>query len=116
MNANIMVTPKGERLAIMPAQEYEDMRDALIHAQAVADLRAGRDEAVTIDEMQTLLDAPSPLSFWREKRRMTRAAVAKAANLRASDIEALELGSRAGSAEIMAKIAAALKIGVEELL
>ena len=32
MTAKFIITPGGEKLAILPADEYEDMRDALAHA------------------------------------------------------------------------------------
>jgi len=114
-SAKIIVTPKGERLAILPAEDYEDMRDALVHAQAIADVEAGRDEPITLDEMHALLDAPSPLTFWREKRGLTRAALAEAAHLRESDIEDLESG-KASTKKVMTRIATVLKVAVEELL
>ena len=44
MTTKLVVTPGGEKLAILPAQEYEDMRDALIHQSALSDYRAGRTE------------------------------------------------------------------------
>jgi DNA-binding XRE family transcriptional regulator len=116
VNAKIIVTPKGERLAILPAQDYEDMRDAVRHAGVVADYRAGRDEGVTQAEMAALLAAPTPLAFWRKKRGLTLAALAEAADVAQRDIEAAASGEIAGSPETLAKMAAALKIGVEELI
>ena len=115
VNVKIIVTPKGERLAILPAEEYEDMRDALRHAATVADYRAGHDEGVTQAEMEALLAAPTPLAFWREKRGLTVAALAKAADVSEKEIEAAESGATTNSPETMAKVAAALRIGVEEL-
>jgi PHD/YefM family antitoxin component YafN of YafNO toxin-antitoxin module len=44
MTAKFITTPGGERLAILPVEEYEDMRDALAHARAMAEYRAGGDE------------------------------------------------------------------------
>jgi hypothetical protein len=35
--------------------EFEDLRDALAHAEAMADYRAGREEALTLEEVDTLL-------------------------------------------------------------
>jgi DNA-binding XRE family transcriptional regulator len=116
LNAKIITTPKGERLAILPAEEYEDMSDALIHAQAMSDYREGRDESITLAEMRVLLDAPTPLAFWRAKRGMTQASLAEAAGLTGADIEAIESGSVAVAPEVMAKIAAVLRVRDDELL
>jgi len=116
LNAKIITTPKGERLAILPAEEYEDMCDALIHAQAMADYREGRDESITLAEMQNLLGAPTPLAFWRAKRGLTQTSLAEAAGVSDADVEELESGKLQGSPEVMARLAAALKIRADELL
>ena len=53
------------------AEEFEDMRDDIIDQNAMAHYRAGRSEASTIDEVRKLLEAPTPLAFWRAKRAVT---------------------------------------------
>lgn len=95
---------------------FDELAAVPRHASAVADYRAGRDEGVTQDEMQALLDAPTPLAFWRKKQGLTVAALAKAAQVAEREIETAESGATVGSSEMMAKVAAALKIGVEELI
>ncbi len=116
MTAKFIVTPGGEKLAILPAEEYEDMRDALIHQQAVADYRAGRIGALSLDEVQALLAAPTPLAFWRAKRGLTQAALAKAAHTTQPHIADLESGKHGGSLDVMARIAKALDISVDSLV
>jgi DNA-binding XRE family transcriptional regulator len=115
MTVKFVVTPGGEKLAILPASEFEDMRDTLIHRKAMADYRSGRSEALTLEEVDVLLAAPTPLAFWRAKRGMTQAALADAAGTTAAHIDKLESGKDGGSIEVMARIAAALKIKVDEL-
>ena len=102
-------------MAILPAEEKEDMRDTLIHETAMADYRAGRIGALTLAEAQELAAAPTPLAFWRVKRGMTQAALAKAAGTTQPHIADLEAGKRGGSLEIMTRIARALKIPVDSL-
>jgi DNA-binding XRE family transcriptional regulator len=116
MTAKFVTTPGGEKLAILPAEEYEDMRDALLHQRAMADYRAGRVGALTLEEVQRLLVAPTPLAFWRTKRGMTQAALAKAAGTTQPHVADLESGKHGGSLEIMARIAAALNISVDSLV
>ncbi len=116
MTAKFIETPGGERLAILPAEEYETMRDALIHQSAMSDYRAGRKEALNLDEVRTLLAAATPLAFWRAKRGMTQAALAKAAGTTQPHVADLESGKHGGSLEIMARIAKALNIAVDSLV
>ena len=116
MPAKCFVTPGGEKLAILPADEYETMCDALAHATAMADYRAGREEALSLEEADALIAAPTPLAFWRARRGMTQAALAKAAGTTQPHIADLESGKHGGSLEIMARIAKALKVKVDDLV
>ena len=116
MTAKFIVTPGGEKLAVLPADEYEDMRDALLHQGAMSDYRAGRTGALALDEVQALLTAPTPLAFWRAKRGLTQAALAKAAKTTQPHVADLESGKHGGSLEIMARIAKALKVKVDYLV
>lgn len=115
MSVKFIVTPGGEKLAILPAEEFEDMRDALVHQTAMADYRSGRSEALTIDEVRKLLEAPTPLSFWRAKRGLTQAALAKAARTTQPHVADLESGKHSGSLEVMSRIAKALRIRIDDL-
>lgn len=116
MTAKFIVTPGGEKLAILPAEEYETMRDALIHQSAMSDYRAGRAEALSLEETQALLGAPTPLAFWRGKRGLTQAALAKAAGTTQPHVADLESGKHGGSLEIMARLAKALELPVDKLV
>jgi predicted transcriptional regulator len=116
MTAKLITTPGGEKLAILPAEEYEDMCDALAHARAMADYRAGRDEGLTLEEVNALLAAPTPLAFWRAKRGLTQAALAKAAGTTQPHIADLECGKHRGSLDVMARIAKASTIPVDSLV
>ena len=116
MNAKYITTPGGEKLAILPASELEDLCDALAHATAMADYRAGREEALSLEEADALIAAPTPLAFWRTKRGMTQAALAKAAGTTQPHVADLESGKHGGSLEIMARIAKALKVKVDDLV
>jgi len=116
MTAKFVVTPEGEELAILPASEYEDLVDALAHAEAMAEYRSGRDEGLTLEEVKAFVTAPTPLAFWRAKRGLTQAALAKAAGTTQPHVADLESGKHGGSLEIMARIAKALKIPVDRLV
>jgi len=91
------------------------------------ELRGGLDECFrfgwlrtvdqqSIDEVQALLAAPTPLAFWRAKRGMTQAALAKAARTTQPHVADLESGKHRGSLEVMARIAKALDISVDNLV
>ena len=116
VNTKFVVTPGGEKLAILPAEEYEDLCDALSHQEAMAAHRADPGGALTLDETRALLAAPTPLAFWRAKRKLTQAALAKAAGTTQPHVADLESGKHGGSLEVMARIAKALKISIDSLV
>lgn len=65
--------------------------------------------------MDALLAAPTPLSFWRGKRGLTQAKLAKPAGTTQRHIADLESGKQGGSLEIMARIAKALRVKIDDL-
>ena len=115
MNAKLITTPGGEKLAILPTDEFEDLCDALAHATAMAEYRAGREDALTLEEVDALLAAPTPLAFWRTKRGLTQARLAKAAGTTQPHIAVLGSGKHGGSFELMARIAKALNVKMDDL-
>ena len=81
----------------------------------MADYRAGRIGALNLEELPALLTAPTPLAFWRSKRGLTQAALAKAAGTTQPHIADLEVGEPGGSFEMMTRIAKTLNIMVDSL-
>ncbi len=103
-------------MACLRVSEYEDLCDELAHASAMGEYHAGRDEGLTLEEVDALLAAPTPLAFWRAKRGLTQAALTKAAATTQPRIPDLESGKHGGSLEIMARIAKALGVKVDDLV
>ena len=115
MTAKLIITPGGEKLAILPADEYEDICDRLAHANAMADYRAGREEALSGEEVDALLAAPTPLAFWRAKRGVTQAKLAAAAGTTQPHIADIEAGKHGASFDLMTRIAKALQVKIDDL-
>lgn len=123
MSAQIIVTPAGERLAVLPEAEYlalieamEDTsdRDALRRFRAA--LESGDEEELPADLVERLLAGESPVRVWREHRKLSAQGLADATGLAASYISQIETGKRDGTLETMAKIARALGVLVDDLL
>lgn len=111
-----VITPGGEELAILPRDELEAMIAAANHAKALAEYRSGRDPGLAADEMRELLAASSPLAFWRRKRGLTQADLARQAGIAQNYVSDLETGRREGSPAQWMKIARALQLPMEELI
>jgi DNA-binding XRE family transcriptional regulator len=116
MSISYVKTPGGEELAILPRAELEEILAAAAHAKALADYRSGRDPGLANTEMRALVAASTPLAFWRRKRNLTQAALAKETGLAQNYLSDLETGKRKGSAPQWRKIARALDLPVDELI
>ena len=78
-------TPQGDDIVILSRAEYdaltvgrrEDAVDAAHANKILADLASGTEALLTSKEAGQLLEAKTPLAFWRKHRRMTQQALSK---------------------------------------
>ena len=106
-------------MAILPLSDYEALIDAIDAAQAIAEAGAvarGDVETLTSDETSALIDAATPLAFWRVKRGLTQAELATAIGISQSYVAALESGARKGDPALFLRLSQALKVPLEQLI
>jgi DNA-binding XRE family transcriptional regulator len=123
MSAQIITTPSGDRLVLLPEADYLDL---LVAAEDAADrdaarrwqtaLAAGEEEALPADLVNRVLGDASPVRAWREYRGMTAQALAESSGIAKSYLSQIETGKRDGTLDTMAKLAAALNVLVDDLL
>lgn len=114
-----LTTPGGEELAILPRREFEALKEAAEgaeHARDLADYRAGRIPGLTIDEARALVDAVSPLAFWRGYRGLTQTELARKAGITQNYLSEIENGKRTAGVLKLLKLAAALDLPVEAIV
>lgn len=123
MNAQIIVTPTGERLAILPEADYLALVEAADDAsdrEAVhrfrAALTSGEEEALPSEMVDRILAGESPVRVWREHRGLTAQALAEAAGLASSYVSQIETGKRDGTVDTLVKLADALGVLVDDLI
>ena len=119
MTIQTIKTAAGETLVILPLEEYEALEnaaDAARHAAIMAKLERGESETLTPKEVKALLAAPTPLAFWRRKRGLTQAVLAKHAGISQSYLASLETGRRKGDPALIKRLAQALALRMEELV
>jgi DNA-binding XRE family transcriptional regulator len=119
----IIDTPEGGKLVVLPLAEYEKLRKA---AQAVTDvaaydaakrrLKTGEDELVPADIANRLLDGEHPLRVWRNHRGLTLAGLADAAGISAPYLSQIENGNREGTISTMRALAEALGVDLDDLI
>jgi DNA-binding Xre family transcriptional regulator len=123
----IIETPGGERLAVMPFTEYErlvsaavsaafeDSDDAVLYDEAKRQLDSGEDELVPESIADRLIEGECPIKVWREYRNMSGRELAEKATLSAAYVSQLESGERKGSIQTLKKLAGALGVSVDDL-
>ncbi len=119
----IIQTPSGEEMVVIPRAEYdallgaaEDFEDALAAERSLARIAAGEVELIPASEVDAYLDAPSPLAFWRKKRGLTQAALAKEVGVTQAYLSEIESGKKEARVSVLRDLAAALKVTVDELV
>jgi DNA-binding XRE family transcriptional regulator len=119
----IITTPNGDRMAVIPVEEYERLVEA---AEETTDVRAydeanrrlasGQDELLPATMVGRILDGENALRVWREHRGLTLKEVADKAQVSAPFVSQIEKGQREGSVETMRKLADALRVSVDDLI
>lgn len=122
MTVQVIITPSGERLAVLPEAEYLELLDAAEDAAdraAVAGMRrkfaSGDEEPLPAAFVDRLIAGESPSRVWREHRGLSASALAERASVGQSRISEIETGKKDGSLRTMKKLADALGIGNDDL-
>ena len=115
--------PNGDEIVILSRDEYdrliaadEDRKDAKTARRIIEQIASGEETVLTEAELDEFLKAKTPLSFWRKKRRMTQADLAKAADIAQGFISEIESGQKPGTPATLKKIAQALNIKIDDLI
>ena len=114
-----IVTASGETLIVLTLADYESLcvaRDATRSQARGEAVRLGTMPTLTVAQTKALLDAPSPLSFWRKTRGLTQQGLAGRAGLSQSHVAGLEAGDRKGDAALVKRLAAILDLPMEALV
>jgi DNA-binding XRE family transcriptional regulator len=112
----IITSPSGEEMIVVPRRDYEDLVDALAARKVDAALAAGREELLTAEETAALVAAPAPLAFWRRKRGKTQSQVAAGIGVSQNFLSDLERGKAKGDVALFVKLARCLDVSIEDLV
>jgi DNA-binding XRE family transcriptional regulator len=116
MTIQMTVSADGERLVTMTEDEYQDLLDGR-HAEAVMrGIAAGTVETLGEAEVDAYLAAPTPLAFWRKYRGLTQQQLADAIDVSQPYIAQLENGQREAMGSVYVRLAAQLRVRVDDLL
>ena len=109
--------------AVLPYEEYlhlieqaemlEDIRD---YDAAKAAIERGDEEVIPSKVVYAILDGKNPIKVWREFRGLTQQQLAEAVRISKPYLSQIETGKRRGTTEILATIANALNVSIDELV
>ncbi|WP_336801788.1 helix-turn-helix domain-containing protein [Kaistia sp. MMO-174] len=122
MNKQIITTPGGERLVVIPEAEFDAMREAIEDAQDAAavveyrrKLAAGEEEQIPSAIVDRILAGENKVRVWRDHRGISARELAVKAALSTAYLSQIETGARAGTIDVMKRIAEALGVTLDEL-
>ena len=123
MNAQIITTPGGERIVIVPEADYLAMVEAMETAGDIAAiglfkarLESGEEELLPSAMVDALVDGENPVRVWREHRGHAVKELAASAGIAPAYLSQIEGGKRAGTVDTLRKIAMALNITLDDLV
>ena len=123
MNIQIITTPSGDRLALMPEADYLNLVEAADLAQDSAAIErfkarlvAGVEELVPAAVVNALLDGANPVRVWRDYRGLSAKDLAQRADLAPAYLSQIETGKREGTVETLRKIAQVLNVTIDDLV
>ncbi len=122
MDPQIVTTPSGERLVVIPEAEYETLLAAAEDAADTAaveafrrKLAAGDEEPIPAAIVDRILGGESRIRVWRDHRGLTSAALAEKAGITQAFLSQIETGKRDGTIDTLRRIAAALRVSLDDL-
>ncbi len=118
MEPNLLRDRDGKPLfAILPYDEYQRL---LLAAEDLADnaayLAHKDDEKIPAAFAERLIDGENPVRVWRQYRQLTQTALAARAGITQSDLSEIESGKSEGSVKVLAALAHALAIDLDDLV
>jgi DNA-binding XRE family transcriptional regulator len=116
------ITRNGRDFVVLPMDRFKKLLD---DAEMLADVKAydavkarierGEEELIPLELTERRLAGESTLKIWREYRGLTQAALAKASKVSRSMIAAVEAKHKMGGVATLKKLAAALKVDLDDL-
>ena len=109
--------------AVVPYEEYqrlvaeaEMLQDVRDYDEVKLALANGEEELIPSEVTYALLDGENPIRVWREYRGLTQQQVAAEAGISKPYLSQLESGQRKGTTEVLAAVAKALNVSLDDVV
>lgn len=103
---------------VLPIAEYELLVEAADEATSIRAFdayKAVRPETFPAEIVDRLLNGEHPLRVFREYRGLTQAQLGEAVGLKQAYLSQIEAGARAGTVDVLKRIAGALDVDLDSL-
>ncbi len=105
----------GETYVLVPEDEYEDLIDTITADRIMARIRAG-EETWPAELVYELWETDSRIRTYRNYRKMSVSDLAAAAGISQPYLSEIESGKKTGSVDVLKRIAAALKVDLDDIV
>ena len=105
----------GETYVLIPEDDYEDLIDGIEAEKILARVRAG-EETWPAELVYELWETDSRIRTYRNYRKMSVSDLAAAAGISQPYLSEIESGKKTGSVEVLKRIAAALKVDLDDIV
>ena len=129
----IIKTPNGEKLAVIPLEEYEELCERADQVEPDDDgelredvrreieetlrrIKSGEERTIPGDVVFAKLDGDHPVLAWRKYRKLTAEKLAKKAHINRVYLTQIENGKRKGTVAVYKALARALGCVVDDLI
>lgn len=123
MSMQVITTPSGDRMVLLPEPEYEALVEAAEDVADLASIRrfesrlaAGEEELLPSAVVDRLLAGENPVRVWRLHRGLTLPEMASRTGLSAPYLSQIETGKRRGTLDALKPIAEALGVQIDDLV
>ena len=113
MNVQFIKHNGKKQYAVIPVEAFSELLDDI---QAYDKAMAIDDELIPSEVVDRLVSGENKIKVWREYRNMTQAELAEHCAIAQATIAQMERGHRKGSVAMLKKIAAALKLDLDDLV
>lgn len=115
------ITLDGNEYVVIRADQYErvvaeEASDVAAYDRAMEEMDSSDDDYVSHSEMLQLVEGENPLRFWRKKRGLTMAAIAKSAGISQSYVSDIENGRKDGSVAVLKRLAGILGVTLDDIV
>jgi len=109
------VTIEGKNYVLVSEEDYEDLIDGLSANAIMARIKAG-EETWPAELVRELMETNSRIRTYRKYRGLTMMQLAEAAGISQPYLSDIENGKKAGSVDVLKRIATCLRVDLDDLV